>query len=634
MKSPDLSSRPFTPSRSPMRYTPPSTPMQNSLSDSLVDENVDIAEALISLWEPDVSVSDHHLSRPAAASLSFKDNRYQAKQFLNSIKSLQSAMHYYIKHDSASASHQLVRAQNLMQTAMRRLEKEFYAILSTNRRYLDHESISSRSSRASTMSTSSVSDNEYESEEEEFRFAGADGFSPPCVHESEVDRASSVVMADLKAIADCMIATGYGKECVKIYKMVRKSIVDEALYNMGVDLSFNLSEIQKMEWKALEVKIRGWLRAVKVSVRTIFFGERILCDRVFSSSIPIRQSCFNEITRNGALALFAFPETVAKRRRLSAEKLFLTLDMYEAIANLWPEIESIFSDESAFAVRSQAVSSLVRLGDAARSMLADLESAIEKDSSKTPVAGAVHPLTRYVMNYLAFAGDYTEVLSDIVADWPEKGHAQLPESYFSFEQESYSSAMAARIAWVVLILMCKIDGKAKLYKDVELSYLFLANNLHYVVSKVRQSRLMELLGFDWVAQHESRVRQYVESYTRIGWGRAIESLPPPDAGNLQADGARECFRRFNLEFQAAYRKQLEWAVADSKMREEIKAALSGKLLPTYTALYEAHGVGLRRDAFRDSIVRMSPEELRNYLSDLFQGNGGSGSVSSSSHSRS
>nr|DAD43207.1 TPA_asm: hypothetical protein HUJ06_001437 [Nelumbo nucifera] len=34
-------------------------------------------------------------------------------------------------------------------------------------------------------------------------------------------------MSDLKSIANCMISSGYGKECVKIYKIIRKSIVDE-----------------------------------------------------------------------------------------------------------------------------------------------------------------------------------------------------------------------------------------------------------------------------------------------------------------------------------------------------------------------------------------------------------------------
>lgn len=178
------------------------------------------------------------------------------------------------------------------------------------------------------------------------------------------DRALSVVMADLKAIADCMIASGYGKECVKIYKIVPKSIIDEALYDQGLDRSVSASEIQKMDWKALEGKIRGWLRAVRVSVRTMFIGERILCDHVFSASLPIRQSCFIEITLDGALPLLSFPESVAKTKKLSAEKMFRMLDIYEAIAVLLPEIESIFLDNSTSAIHLQAKNSIIKLGDA------------------------------------------------------------------------------------------------------------------------------------------------------------------------------------------------------------------------------------------------------------------------------
>ncbi|OWM89329.1 hypothetical protein CDL15_Pgr024074 [Punica granatum] len=610
-----------------MRYTPPSSPMRHTFSDSLVEENVEIAEALIAKWDP-TAASGYSKFASASASLFHDNNRYDAKQFLICVKNLQAAMHYYVKENSASDK--LVRAQRLMQAAMKRLEKEFYYILSTNREYLDPESVSNRSSRASTR-TSSVSDYEDDSEEDEFRFAGPD--SSPSV-QSEEDRVSTIVMTDLKAIADCMIASGYGKECVNIYKVVRKSIVDEALYHLGVDRSVSIREIQKMEWEVLERKIRGWLRAVKFSVRTIFYGEQILCDHVFSASLPIRQSCFNEIARDGALALFGFPQSVAKSKKLSAEKMFRTLDMYEAIANLWPEIESIFSYDSTSDVRLQAVNSLIKLGDAACLMLADFESAIEKDSSKSVPSGGVHPLTRYVMNYLAFLADYTEVLSDIIADWPLKGQSHLPESYFNLDDESYSSAMSARIAWVVLLLLCKLDGKAAVHKDVALSYLFLSNNLQYIVSKVRQSNLKDLLGDDWVAQHESKFKQYIANYERVGWSRVIDSLPPPAAHAADTNGVKDYFKRFNAEFESAYRKQLNWVVYNPELRDEIKVSLAKKLLPAYTALYKAHGTRLRRDAFRESVVRFSPEDLGNYLSDLFHGNGESGSVSSHSQASS
>ncbi|KAI4340721.1 hypothetical protein MLD38_025531 [Melastoma candidum] len=110
-------------------------------------------------------------------------------------------MQYYAEHDPSSLN--LVLAQSLMRTAMVRLEGEFYRILSSNQSYLDPESF------GVTFDATSLSESAHSS--------------------------SSSVMFDLRAIVECMIGAGYGKECVKVYKLVRKSIVQEALYNAGVN---------------------------------------------------------------------------------------------------------------------------------------------------------------------------------------------------------------------------------------------------------------------------------------------------------------------------------------------------------------------------------------------------------------
>jgi exocyst complex protein 7 len=578
-----------------------------------MDENIEIAHTLFTKWNSD----DSSLSNINSL---FNGDRYEARQYLNAVKDLQTSMHYFIAHDSSSEK--LVRAQILMQTAMKRLEKEFYQILSANRDYLDPESVSNRSSRASTISSFSDFEDELE---DEFRVAGESI--------SEVERVSMAAMADLKAIADCMISSGYGKECVKIYKIIRKSIVDEGLYHLGVE-KLSLSQVQKMDWQVLELRIKNWLNAVKIAIKTLFYGERILCDHVFSASASIRESCFTDISREGAMTLFGFPESVAKCKK-SPEKMFRTLDLYEAISNLWAEIDSIFSYESTSAIRTQAVNSLVKLGDAVRTMLTDFESAIQKDSSKTPVpGGGPHPLTRYVMNYITFLTGYSEILADIVADWPLTVQAPLPESYFpsSDSDEVTSSAIAVRLAWLVLVLLCKLDGKAELYKDVALSYLFLANNLQYMVAKVRGSNLKYLLGDDWVAKHELKVKQYAANYERMGWSKVLTSLPEDPKAEISPEQAKDSFKRFNAAFEEAYSKQASWIVPDSKLRDELKVSVAKKVLPAYAEFYENHRVGLRRECGSESLVRYAPENLNNYLSDLFHGTGGAGSVSSSSSS--
>ncbi|KAK7302000.1 hypothetical protein RJT34_12878 [Clitoria ternatea] len=50
----------------------------------------------------------------------------------------------------------------------------------------------------------------------------------------------------------------------------------------------------------------------------------------------------------------------------------------------------------------------------------EFESAIQKESSKILVPGGeIHPLTCYVMNYIAFLTYYSNALADIVVDWSQ-----------------------------------------------------------------------------------------------------------------------------------------------------------------------------------------------------------------------
>ncbi|KAL0537188.1 hypothetical protein IC582_026160 [Cucumis melo] len=604
---------------SPISSSVPSTPSSHSsrptLSDSMVEENLKVAESFVMRWRPDSTI---------VGFLFQGDDRDEARKYIKAVMGLYKSMHSLASRDSSSQK--LMRAHDLMKIAMERLQKEFYQILSANREYLNPESVSGVQSPTTISTRSSVSDFELESEDE-FRFANESI--------AEVERVSMSAMADLKAIADCMISTGYGKECVKVYKIVRKSIIDESFYNLGIEkLSF--SKVQKMDWEVLEVKIKIWLKGVKTAVKSLFEGEKILCDHVFSGSVSIRETCFAQISKDGAAILFGFPELVAKYKK-TPEKIFITLDLYEAIADLWPEIDYIFSSTATSMVQSQAVSSLIKLGENIRTLISEFEMAIQKESSKTPIPrGGVHPLTRYVMNYISFLSDYSGILNDIVADWPLATKLSMPESYYGTPKQE-DSPITLRFAWLILVLLCKLDGKAEHYNDVALSYLFLANNLQYVVEKVRTSNLRFILGSDWVERHESKIKLYSSKYRRIGWSGVFSSLPRDVTAEISPEEARESFRNFNRAFEETYRKQTSWIVPDQKLRDEIKILLAREIGALYGEFYTRNRVRVRRVSGSDHAVRLSHDDLGNYLSDLFYGHGsesvGSGSSShSSSHS--
>ncbi|KAL8524354.1 hypothetical protein ACS0TY_014076 [Phlomoides rotata] len=121
------------------------SPSKPSFSESVMGRGLDIAEAVIMKWNPEIT---------PVASL-FRHNRRQVLHFIQTVNNLQKAMHFLLEENSCRD--QLARARNLMQ------------------------------------------------------------------------------IADLRVIAECMISSGYVKECLKIYKIVRKSVVDEGIYKLGVE---------------------------------------------------------------------------------------------------------------------------------------------------------------------------------------------------------------------------------------------------------------------------------------------------------------------------------------------------------------------------------------------------------------
>ncbi|KHN05940.1 Exocyst complex component 7 [Glycine soja] len=601
---------PKTQSFSFSRHTPPTSSSSPSTS---TKESFEEAETLILKWNPETSAYGRVTSL-------FYNDKAEAMHYIHCVNMLQKTMHSLISQNASSQK--LILAHNLMQMAMKTLQKEFYQILSMNRAHLDPESVSTRSSTTSTRTSFCSDSYDDATAEEDVRQSG------DCI--SEVERVSSEAMADLKSIADCMISNGYAKECISVYTTMRKSIVDEGIYRLNVE-EFSSSKVNKMHWDVLELKIKSWLEAVKIAVRTLFAGERILCDHVFGASQSISEACFAEISRSGANLLFGFPELVAKTKKSPPEKIFRMIDMYAAIAGMWSEIESIFSLDSTTAVKSQAYGLLLGLSESVRTSLSDFATAIQKDSSKSTANFAgVHSLTVQVMNHLTTLADYSNVLSEIFFDVPPPPRSPLPESYlYSPESDNTTTTeteFSVQMARLILILLCKIDGKSRYYKEVSLSYLFLANNLRHILAKVRASNLHYVLGDDWVLNHDAKVKRLTANYERVAWGKVLSSLPENPTAEMSAAEARVMFGNFNFEFEKAYRRENTFTVPEQEFREEMKASLVRKITPIYREAYETHRIVMGTVREIREYVTFAPEDVENYMMNLFsEGRASSGS---------
>ncbi|CAH2054365.1 unnamed protein product [Thlaspi arvense] len=569
---------------------------------SEIGRTIDYAAEIIEKWNTE------YISETKFYSL-FCESKREAKKFVRRVKDLQNAMDLLISEDPNSEK--LLRAQRLMQIAMKRLQSEFLLILSMNRARLDPESVSSRSP------TSVVSNHEdvwHESRPARYSII-------------EVEAVSKNSVTELKSIAECMIAAGYAKECATAYKSIRKSIVDEGIHRLGVE-KISSSKAKKMPCEVLESKMKSWIEAVQVSMKTLFDGEKTLCDEVFESSVSLKESCFRDISKEGALLLFGFPETVALRDKKNPhpDKIFPLLDMYCAITENLPEIESIFSFESVSAVRSQAFNSLSRLSESILSHMVDFESEIRKDASRTVVpGGGVHPMTISAMDHLSRLAEYSSALMDILKASSSSAKSLLPKSYFNLSESDGSPASEVRVrfAWMILVLLCKIDGKAEMYKEFSMQYLFLANNLQHVASRARSTNLKQLLGDDWISRHFEKVRQFARSYERLAWGPLVSLCPAistSEAVEMSPEEAKMQFEMFNESFESTCESHSACVVPDPKLQDEMRISIERKLLPVYRDFYNAHrNAAMLAGTEGEWNDRYTPEDLGKHLSELFKG---------------
>lgn len=332
---------------------------------------------------------------------------------------------------------------------------------------------------------------------------------------------------------------------------------------------------------------------------------------------PLADICFNDFAKAEMMQLLSFGEAIAISRR-QPEKLFKVLDMYDTLRELIPELEIIFSGTSGTSVRTEAHSVLTHLAEAARGIFTEFESAIQRDSSRVPVmGGSVHPLTRYVMNYSKLACDYTDTLKLV------------------YEDESHShedSPLATQISRVAQVLQTNLEGKAKMYRDPALSFLFLMNNIHYVVQKVKGSELRALLGDTWVRKQAGMVRQYAGSYQRNAWSKVVvlfreEGLHNHNKSGVSRQAIKDRFKNFNTTFDEVHRVQSQWVVLDPGLRDELRIFIADKVLPAYRAFLGRYGQHIETGRHPDKYIKYTVEDLEVAIGDFFTGS--SGSMSSS-----
>lgn len=521
----------------------------------------------------------------------------------------------------------LRRAHDILQTAMARLEEEFRHLLVQNRQPFEPEHMSFRSTEDDIIEAGSVISSGDDSLEDVVQRDSMGRTSEDYI----VELVNQDVVQDLKSIANLMFDSSYGRECSQVFINVQKDALDDCLFILEVE-KLSIEDVLKMEWNALNSKIRRWIRVMKVFVRVYLASEKLLTDQIFGELGSVSSVFFAESSKAAMLQLLNFSEAIAIGPH-QPEKLIRILDMYEVLDDLMPDIMSSYCDEAGSCVRTECQDVLQRLGECAKATFLEFENAVASNVSNNAFpGGGVHPLTRYVMNYIKALMDYSKTLNTVFKDRDiedsglgsgsgsaSPGMSPVREDEDSGRAASGTSAMAVRFQSLITILETNLDGKSKLYKEESLQHLFLMNNIHYMAEKVKGSELRTVLGDDWIRKHNWKFQQHAMNYERATWSSILallrdEGFQNPGSNSSISRIFKERLQSFYLAFEEVYKNQTGWSIPDPQLRDDLRISTSLKVIQAYRTY-----VGRHTNHISEKHIKYTADDLEDYLLDLFEG---------------
>ncbi|OIV89957.1 hypothetical protein TanjilG_10314 [Lupinus angustifolius] len=448
-------------------------------------------------------------------------------------------------------------------------------------------------------------------------------------------------IVNLNKVAGVMICGGYQSECFQVYMISRRNAFEESLQKLGFE-KISIDEMQRVQWEILARDIvPAWINTFKQCAAVYFSGEKKLAEAVFVDQPNVAAGLFSNLSRGVVIQLLNFAEGAAMTKR-AGEKLFKFLDMYETLRDVIPKLDELFPEECVEELKTEMTLAKSRLGEAAISIFCDLENSIKSETAKTPVpGGAVHPLTRYIMNYLNIAGDYKETLEQVFkehskierADSTSRPHHENDENIVAAGvggggggdggNNKNVSPFAAQVMRVMELLDTSLEGKAKLYKDIALSNFFMMNNGRYILQKIKgSSEMAQLMGDSWCRKRSSELRTYHKIYQRETWNRVVACLTHEKLnvnGKVQKPVLKERFKSFNALFDEIHRTQSTWVVKDEQLQSELRVSISAVVIPAYRSFLGRFAQYLDPGRQTEKYVKYQADDIETYIEELFDG---------------
>nr|GEW78142.1 exocyst complex component EXO70B1-like [Tanacetum cinerariifolium] len=379
----------------------------------------------------------------------------------------------------------------------------------------------------------------------------------------------------MNTIVSAMICSGYQYECCQAYSTIRKDEINDQVKRFEFE-KVNVEDVPKSKWYSLEPDITRWVNLTNHCSKILLPAERELGKMVFSDHISVFTGLFVNLIRGTLMPLLEFPNKVGTVKP-KAKRLFKFLDIYESLRDL-----CIVADESGPTtvnleeyghMKAEIKSVKVNIGNSIVDMFNDLKNSIENDGNRNSVqGGAVHPLIRYVMNFLKCAfEEYRNILENIFEDYIKE------------------------LVSIIELLDANLETKSGLYKDPSLRYIFLMNNNRCILQIVKGSNEMKQLMGD-------------------NWCRRVQVHGKPSRKVL-----KDRFKNFNSMFDDIHKTQSAWVISDEQLLSEIRVSITAVISPAYRSFVGRYKAQFDGGKSIDKYIKYQPEDIESMIETLFEG---------------
>ncbi|KAL9675855.1 hypothetical protein QQ045_004063 [Rhodiola kirilowii] len=424
------------------------------------------------------------------------------------------------------------------------------------------------------------------------------------------------VIQKLQAILETVIANERLEKCISIYVEVRGSIVRSSLQALNLDyLGMSVADFPDVQ--SIQGYIALWGKHLEFAVKHLFEAEYVLCNEVFERiGLEVWMDCFAKIAAQaGMLAFLQFGKTITESKK-DPIKLLKLLDIFSSLNNLRLDFNRLFGGKACMDIQNMTRDVIKRVINGAAELFWELmvQVGIQREAPPPP-DGGVPRLVTFMTGYC----------NKLIGDFYRPLLTQVLVIHRSWVKESFKERLLIEsVVNIIKAIEQNLETWSKGYTDLTQSYIFLMNNHWYLAKHLRGTKIGELLGENWLREHEQYTEYYSSTFLKETWAKlpsllSREGLILFSGGRATArDLVKKRLKAFNEAFDNMYKTQSIWIILDSDLREKTCLSIVQTMVPVYRSYMQNYGPVVEQEVNASKYAKYSVQALEKMLYALFQ----------------